>query len=373
MKIIVIGSRGIPNIPGGVETHCEHLYPNMLEDGLNDITVICRSAYVVEKGLKEYSGIKLKTIYSPKSKSLEAIVHTFFSLIYAAFKRPDVVHIHAVGPNLLTGFARLLNLKVVMTHHGPDYKRMKWNGLAKFFLKKGEWMGVTFSKKVIVISQEIKDLIADLYGRKDSVLIPNGVNKPVISTDTDYIESIGLTKDRYIFTLARFVPEKGFDYMIRAYAKSSISKRYKLVIAGDADHESEYSIALKTLAKKNNVILPGFVKGEKLNQLFSSAALFILPSFYEGLPIALLEAMSYGLPILASDIPANTQVDLPAECYFKVGNEAELTRYFDSIYLEDHKRFEYDMKRYDWKVIAAETLEVYKSIFQKSVSQYQYK
>jgi glycosyltransferase involved in cell wall biosynthesis len=367
MKVIVMGTRGIPHIPGGVETHCEHLYPHMLEDGANSITVICRSAYVVDKDIKEYSGIKLKAIYSPKSKSLEAIVHTFLAVGYAAFKRPDVVHIHAIGPNLMTGLARLFNLKVVMTHHGPDYQRMKWNGLAKFFLKKGEWMGVKFSNKVIVISQEIRDLIAGLYDRKDSVLIPNGVNKPEISSNTDYIESIGLIKDRYIFTLARFVPEKGFDYMIRAYAKSSISKRYKLVIAGDADHESEYSIALKTLAKENNVILPGFVKGEKLNQLFSNAALFIIPSFYEGLPIALLEAMSYGLPIMASDIPANTQVNLPSECYFKVGNEDELTRYFDSVYLEDHKRFQYDMKRYDWRVIAGDTLEVYKSLFQKSV------
>ncbi len=362
MKIMVIGSRGIPNIPGGVETHCEHLYPRMLENGANSITVVGRSAYVEEKIINTYKGIYLKTIYSPRSKSLEAVVHTFLAVIYAAVKRPDILHVHAIGPNLLTGFAKLLGLKVVMTHHGPDYKRMKWNGLAKFFLKTGELTGVTFSKKVIVISQEIKDQLADMYGRKDCVLIPNGVNKPVISVNTDYIESIGLSKDLYIFTLARFVPEKGFDYMIRAYAKSSISKKYKLIIAGDADHESEYSIGLKTLAKQNGVILPGFVKGEKLNQLFSNAALFIIPSFYEGLPIALLEAMSYGLPILASDIAANTQVNLPQECYFKVGDEAELTRYFDSIYLEEHKRFEYDMKRYDWEVIAEETLNVYKSI-----------
>jgi glycosyltransferase involved in cell wall biosynthesis len=359
---MVIGSRGIPNIPGGVETHCEHLYPHMLENGANSITVVGRSAYIEEKIINTYKGIYLKTIYSPKSKSLEAIVHTFLSVCYAGIKRPDIVHIHAIGPNLLTGFARLLNLKVVMTHHGPDYKRMKWNGLAKFFLKQGEWMGVKFSKKVIIISQEINDLIAETYNRRDGVLIPNGVNKPVITTDSDYIESIGVVKGQYIFTLARFVPEKGFDYMIRAYAKSSISKKYKLVIAGDADHESEYSIGLKKLAKENNVILPGFVKGEKLNQLFSNAALFILPSFYEGLPIALLEAMSYGLPILASDIAANTQVNLPESCYFKVGDEAVLTSYFDNTDLKYLERFEYDMKRYDWKEIAAQTLDVYKSI-----------
>jgi starch synthase len=362
MKIMVLGTRGIPNIPGGVETHCEHLYPRMLKDGENDITVICRSGYVTDKTCKEYNGIRLKNIYSPKSKSFEAIVHSFLAVVYAAFKRPDVVHIHAIGPNLVTGLARLFNLKVVMTHHGPDYKRMKWNGLAKLFLKTGEWMGVKFAKKIIVISQEIKDHVADTYNRTDCVLIPNGVNKPVISIDTDYIESLNLVKDQYIFTLGRFVPEKGFDYMIRAYAQSVISKRYKLVIAGDADHESEYSSELKALAKQNNVVLTGFIKGEKLKQLFSNAALFILPSFYEGLPIALLEAMSYGLPILASDIAANTQVNLPIDCYFKVGNEVMLMYYLDNVRLRERQRFEYDMKQYDWDLIADETLEVYKSV-----------
>jgi glycosyltransferase involved in cell wall biosynthesis len=239
---------------------------------------------------------------------------------------------------------------------------MKWNGLAKLFLKIGEWMGVKFAKKIIVISQEIKKHVADTYNRTDCVLIPNGVDKPAISTNTDYIESLDLVKDRYIFTLGRFVPEKGFDYMIRAYAHSVISKRYKLVIAGDADHESEYSLELKALAKKNDVVLTGFVKGEKLKQLFSNAALFILPSFYEGLPIALLEAMSYGLPILASDIAANTQVNLPVDCYFKVGSEVMLLYHLDNIKLREHERLEYNMKQYDWDLIADETLEVYKSI-----------
>src|ERR1700744_973341 len=362
MKIMVLGTRGIPDIPGGVETHCEHLYPRMLKNGENSITVICRSNYVADKSRREYKGLNLKNISSPKSKSFEAIIHSFLSVIYVAFKRPDVVHIHAVGPNLVTGLARLFNLKVVMTHHGFDYKRMKWNGLAKSFLKTGEWMGAKFSNQVIVISEEIKQHIADTYNRTNCILIPNGVDKPTISMNADYLETIDVVKDQYIFTLGRFVPEKGFDYLIRAYSQSTISKKYKLVIAGDADHESEYSLELKALAKKNNVILTGFIKGGSLQQLFSHAALFVLPSFYEGLPISLLEAMSYGLPILSSDIAANTQVNLPQESYFKVGNEAMLISYLDSIKLKEHERFEYDMKPYDWDLIADQTLDVYKSL-----------
>lgn len=360
-----MGTRGIPHIPGGVETHCEHLYPRMVKGGEHSITVICRSNYVVDENLMEYHGIKLKKIYSPKSKSFEAIVHSALAVLYAAVNRPDVLHIHAIGPNLVAGLARLLGLRVIMTHHGPDYKRMKWNGIAKFFLKTGELMGVKFSKKVIVISQEIKDHVAATYGRKDCILIPNGVDKPIVSDDIDYIESLGLAKGQYIFTLGRFVPEKGFDYLIRAYAQSSISSKYKLVIAGDADHESEYSKELKNLAMKNDVVLTGFIKGEKLHQLFSHSALFVIPSFYEGLPIALLEAMSYKLPILSSDIPANTQVNLPSENYFEVGNEASLLNHLNNIRLIENQRIDYDMRQYDWNLIADETLDVYYSIVKK--------
>lgn len=357
-----MGTRGIPHIPGGVETHCEHLYPRMIKGGEHSITVVCRSNYVADKSIKEHHGIELKNIYSPKSKTFEAIVHSTLAVFHAAVKRPDVLHIHAIGPNLVAGLARLLGLKVVMTHHGPDYKRMKWNGVAKFFLKTGELMGVKFSKKVIVISKEIKDHVAATYGRNDCVLIPNGVDKPIISEDREYIELLDLVKGQYIFTLGRFVPEKGFDYLVRAYAESSISKKYKLVIAGDADHESEYSKELKALARKNNVVLTGFIKGEKLRQLFSHAALFVIPSFYEGLPIALLEAMSYRLPILSSNIPANTQVNLPAEDYFEVGNEASLLSHLNALSLTENQRVDYDMKQYDWNLIADETLGVYKSI-----------
>lgn len=364
MKIIVLGTRGIPDIPGGVETHCEELYPRMVKDGLNEIIVVCRSCYVKNKELKQYKNVSLKVIYAPRNRYLESIVHTFISILYTATKRPDVVHIHAVGPNILTPLARLLGLKVVMTHHGPDYKRLKWNRFAKKFLKVGEWAGVRFANKVIVISDEIKNQISEKYNRKDSVLIPNGVPKPpTIISDTDYLSNLGLAKKQYIFTLGRFVPEKGFHYLINAFKKSSISKNHKLVIAGDADHEDPYSAELKVQAKDNDVMLTGFIKGSKLEELFANAGLFVLPSFYEGLPISLLEAMSYGLPILASDIPANTQVHLPQSSYFEVGNEDELVNKFNAIVLNNNTgKIEYAMGDYDWELIADKTLNAYKSI-----------
>jgi len=363
MNIIVTGTRGIPFIQGGVETHCEEIYPMMCCYDIMGITLIRRSAYVtLNNNTSSYKGINIKTFYSPKSKSFEAIVHTFLAVIYAGIKRPDVLHIHAVGPNLLTPFARLLGLRVVMTHHGPDYERMKWGRVAKFILKLGEWAGVKFANKVIVISKEIGDSIVKKYGRTDCVLIPNGVPQITKSLNIDYLLQLGLEPHYYIFTLGRFVPEKGFDYLIKAWKQSTFSKSCQLVIAGDADHESIYSTELKTLAKKQGVILTGFIKGEPLRQLFINTRLFVLPSFYEGLPISLLEAMSYGLDILASDIPANKEVKLPEVFYFETGNIEALTEKLEQKLSAIEVVRNYDMSRYNWENIARQTYEVYKEV-----------
>lgn len=365
MKVIVFGTRGIPDILGGVETHCEELYPHLVNKFNIDVTVIGRSNYVNNKDLKEFKGVKLKTIYAPKSKAFEAIVHSFLCVLYAGLKRPYLVHVHAVGPSLVVPLARLLGLKVVMTHHGPDYERKKWGKMAKLFLKTGEWAGVKFSNKVIVISEEIKKSIAEKYGCKDAVNIPNGVSitgRPAFMPEI--LNYYKLERYNYIFTLGRFVPEKGFDYLIKAFKRSGLQDRYKLVIAGDADHETDYSVALKKQALEEGVILTGFIKGNYLSQLFSNCGLFILPSFYEGLPIALLEGMAYKLPILASDIPANKQVNLPGVNYFKVGDEEALAlkmkQYVDSLQLGQSEN--YDMEAYNWANIARSVNEVYHSV-----------
>lgn len=362
MRIIVMGTRGIPDIPGGVETHCEELYPVLTNDFKHEITVIRRSSYVRDKAGSSFRGLRLKNIYAPRSKALEAIVHSLLAVLYAAVKRPDCIHVHAVGPSLVTPLARLLGLKVVMTHHGPDYERKKWGKMAKMFLKAGEWAGVKYANEVVVISEEIRNSIAKKYGRRNAVLIPNGVSiKGRPAFKKEMLVQHGLRQHQYIFTLGRFVPEKGFDYLITAFMASGLSDRFRLVIAGDADHTSAYSETLKKQAASAGVLLPGFIKGGELAQLFSNCALFVLPSYYEGLPIALLEAMAYQLPIIASDIPANTQVNMHPDHYFAVGNTNALAEKLKQ-YAANGKMGEpavYDMAAYDWKNIAQKTDQVY--------------
>lgn len=358
MKIVVAGTRGIPNIMGGVETHCEELYPILAEMGC-DITVIRRAFYVSPDNKKtSYKNVHLKDIYAPHLKSLEAIVHTFSSIWYAKKVKADILHIHAIGPCLMVPLARLLGLKVVMTHHGFDYDRQKWGGLARFALRLGERFGVKYANEVIVISKFINELISQKYKRTNAHLIYNGVNIPKPTTDTQYINSLGLEKGNYVFAMGRFVGEKRFDRLIEVF--DAIEKgNTKLVIAGDANHADKYVQNLKKMALEKGVILPGFVKGEKLNELLSHARVFILPSTHEGLPISLLEAMSYGLDVLASDIPANKAVNLPKDCYFKVEDKKSfadaLTRKIN------HPTFgiQYDLTAYNWEGIAKQTKKVY--------------
>lgn len=366
MKIVVTGTRGIPSIMGGVETHCEELFPRIAALG-HDVTVIRRTPYVTpENNIKEYKGVHLHDVYAPRQKSIEAIIHTFLAIISAKRMNADVVHIHATGPSIMIPFARLLGMKAVMTHHGPDYERDKWGRLAKMVIKTGERMGVVFSNKVIVISKTISALVERKYGRKDTCLIYNGVTRSEPSASTDFLEKLGVEPGKYVFSAGRFVPEKNFHQLIDAFTASGLSARgYQLVIAGDSDHKDRYSESLKKQAKEAGVILPGFIKGERLTQLFDNAALFVLPSSHEGLPITLLEAMSHGLDVLVSDIPANKLNQLSADDIFKVGNLSALTEGLVRKISERHLSRSYDLTDNDWDNIARQTVAVYESILKK--------
>lgn len=367
MKIVVTGTRGIPDIQGGVETHCEELFPRIAALG-HDVTVIRRSCYVTpDNHRRDFRGVRLLDIFAPRLKSIEAIVHTFLAVVKARTLNPDILHIHAIGPSLMVPFARLLGMKVVMTHHGFDFNRGKWGRLAKTMLRTGERWGVKRSSAVIVISQEIATRAAEVYGRRDTALIYNGVTPPPATTATDYIESLGLAPQRYVVAVGRFVPEKCFDMLIEAFDRSGLAAEgYKLAIAGDADHPDAFSQKLKQLAAEHSdkVVLTGFIRGEKLNQLLTNAALFCLPSTHEGLPISLLEAMSHRLDVLVSDIPANliAEIDHKGDTFPCGDREALAKALRRKLSGKTPQYRDYDLSAYNWDHIAQLTLQVYSSL-----------
>jgi glycosyltransferase involved in cell wall biosynthesis len=257
-----------------------------------------------------------------------------------------------------------MGLKVVVTNHGPDYDRQKWGRSAKLVLRAGEKMGGLYANEVIVISSVVANVVNKRCNR-ETYLINNGVSVPEKSKRTDFLTQLNLKPLDYALAVSRFVPEKGLHNLIDAF--KLLRGDHKLVIAGDADHETDYSRKLKQMIAANpRIIHTGYITGEKLNQVFTHARLFVLPSFHEGLPIALLEAMGYGLPVLVSDIPANLEVDLPAERYFKCGNEDDLRGKMVSLLeagLSEAERRDMRLRvaeKYNWLKIAEQTVEVYR-------------
>ena len=367
MKIVVTGTRGIPNIMGGVETHCEELFPRIAKRGF-DVTVIRRTDYVKDD-LKEWNGVNLVNIDSPKKKSFEAIIHTFRAINEAKRLKADILHIHAIGPALLVPYAKILGMKVVFTHHGPDYDRDKWGFAAKTMLKLGERMGCMFADEVIVISDVIRNLIKRKYNRTSHVhLIYNGVSQPEICDYPEYFNELGIEKGKYILGMCRFVPEKNLHHLVEAFTKVKSRNEVediKLVLAGDTDFEDDNSRNLKEMASKNGVVLTGFIKGKKLHSLLTNCLCYCLPSSHEGLPIALLEAMSYGVKVIVSDIPANKEVGLPESDYFPVGNVDALEEKLKAVIGQPLQHIDYDMKKYDWEKIADQIKDVYSELANK--------
>ncbi len=366
LRIMMLGLRGFPGVQGGVETHAEHLCPLLVGLGC-DVTVLVRSPYQPAEIGPEWKGVKFVPLWAPKSKGLEAIIHSFLGVLYAAFKRPDILHIQGIGPAIMTLPARLLGLRVVVTHHGPDYDRQKWGFFARFVLQLGERWGMRWSNGRIAISKVITDLIRKKHG-VESILIPNGVLLPQLPDSIGALETFGLTSGRYVLLVSRMVPEKRHLDLIVAFKQADLPD-WKLVIVGDADHPDAYQREVIKKAAETNVVMTGFQRGLALQELYAHAGLFVLPSSHEGLPIALLEALSYGLPVLASDIPANLEVGLSEECYFPLGNSealAALIRLLSTegltLSVRENTR-EWVAKRYDWRKIAEKTLEVYMSCF----------
>ena len=365
MKIAVVGTRGVPNLMGGIETHCEELYPRIVRRGY-DVMIFRRDCYVHDH-LTEYQGCHLIDVNTPKIKSLEVIVHTFKAILAAKRLGADVVHIHAIGPALLAPVARLLGMKVVLTHHGSDYEREKWRWYAKEVLRLGEWVGMHFANRVIVISQGIKDAMGRKYGREDCTLIYNGVPEPEFCDFPDYFLELRIEKGKYLLGMSRIEEEKNLHHLIEAFVRMKADGRrqmedMKLVIAGDTYFETNYSKHFKEMAQRNQVVLTGFVKGKKLHSLLTHARCFILPSSHEGLPISLLEAMSYRVPVVVSDIPANLEVGLDTSCYFPVGDVEALAEKLQKNVDESPHSVDYDISKYNWDVIADQVCKVYQSL-----------
>lgn len=367
LSVMWLGLRGFPGVQGGVETHAEHLCPLLVDLGCS-VHVVVRSPHQPHDVGESWKGVHFHSLWSPHSRELEAIFHTFLGVLYAGLiHRPDVLHIQAIGPAIMTPLARLLGLKVVVTHHGPDYDRQKWGRFAKFALHLGERFGMQWANKRIVISKVIQGIVRDKQ-EQDSVLIPNGVILPEMTSTIGSLLPFGLAPGKYIVLVSRLVPEKRHMDLIEAFRRANL-KNWKLAIVGFVDNSDEYTRhVLAAAAKTPGTVCTGFQSGQNLHALYANAGFFVLPSSHEGLPIAMLEALSYGLPVVASDILANLEVGLPTQHYFALGDVDALVEKlceFAMIPLTQEAREirrSWVSERFDWGDVARQTAAVYRTI-----------
>lgn len=372
MKIAMIGHKRIPSREGGVEVVVENLSVKLTDLGYK-VEAYNRSGYHVsgkEYGnsrRKYYKGIRIIIVPTLKNGKLNAIVYSVLATLRALFGGYDVIHYHAEGPCATLFLPKLFGIKVVATIHGLDWQRAKWGNFASRVLKFGEKMAAKYADEVIVLSQNVQQYFLDTYGRQTH-FIPNGIDRPQIREVQEIGEKYGLCKDGYILFLARLVPEKGLHYLIDAF--ESIKTDKKLVIAGGSSHSYEYMRRIQERAAKNpKIIMTDFVQGRVLEELYSNAYLFVLPSDVEGMALTLLEAMSYGNCCLVSDIRENMEVVEDRAVSFKKSNVRDLKeKLWDLLKnpdkVEDYKRQSADFicGKYDWDEVVRRTKELYESV-----------
>lgn len=372
MKIAMIGHKRIPSREGGVEIVVEELSTRLVKDG-HQVDVYNRKGKNVQdknadkdkKKLKKYKGVNIITIPTINKKGLDALIYSFFASIMALFGNYDVLHYHAEGSCAMLWIPHLFKKRIVVTIHGLDWQRSKWGGFATKYIKFGEKLAVKYADEIIVLSKGTQKYFKETYNRETN-FIPNGVNKPTIRQPKIIKEKWNLDTNSYILFLARIVPEKGLHYLIEAYKQIKTDK--KLVIAGGASHTNEYLEKIKEMVKSDKrIIMTGFVQGQELEELYSNCYLYCLPSDVEGMPISLLEAMSYGDTCLVSDIEENIQVVDKYAYSFKKGNIEDLEKQLKKIFKED-KKFNnneissYILRKYNWNNITIKIEKKYKEM-----------
>lgn len=370
MKIAMIGHKRIPSREGGIEIVVDELSTRLVENGHCVVAYNRKGSHVAGKEfdnaeLKQYNGIKLKTVFTFNNAKLNAIVYSFLATLRASLSRFDVVHIHAEGPAAMSFLPKLFGKRVIVTIHGLDWQRSKWGGFATAFLKFGEKMAVKYADEIIVLSENTKQYFLDTYGR-ETVFIPNGITKPEKRNDYHIKEKYNISKDEYILFLGRIVPEKNVHLLIDAFKKIYTNK--KLVIAGGASHTSAYFEEVQALADNDDrIIFTNFVQGEILEELYSNAYIYCLPSDLEGMPLSLLEAMSYGNCCLTSNIKECTEVCENKAFTFEKGNVDDLKEKLEMLINSPDKVSEFKEKssdyicsKYDWNTIVKRTEVLYK-------------
>ena len=369
LNICMLGHKRIPSREGGVEIVVEELAARMVAAG-HQVTCLNRAGKHVsgrEFGTEvreEYRGVRIRRVLTLDKKGLAAVTASVTGALAAAFGNYDVVHFHGEGPCAVLWLPKLFGKRCIATIHGLDHRRAKWGKLAKAYILLGEKCAVKYADEIIVLSRGVQQYFQDTYGR-ETVVIPNGVSKPEMLEAKEIVERFGLSENGYLLYLGRLVPEKGITYLIDGFKKVKTDK--KLVIAGGSSDTKSYADALKDRAEGDDRILfTGFVQGRVLEELYSNAYAYVLPSDLEGMPLSLLEAMSYGNCCITSDIEECASVMGNCGITFPKGDWNALAQTLQYLCDDEtaaagykQRAADYITGKYHWNDVTERTLELY--------------
>lgn len=370
LKIAMLGHKRIPSREGGVEVVVTELSTRMAALG-HSVTCYNRSGhhvagqeYDTSVG-KSYKGVKLVNVPTINIRGLAAVTSSYFGAILAAFGKFDVVHFHAEGPCVSIWIPKLFRKKCIVTIHGLDHQRQKWGELASRYIILGEKRAVKYADEIIVLSSNAQKYFKEKYNR-ETILIPNGVIDPEPVPADLICKKYGLQKDEYLLYLGRLVPEKGLEYLIKAFKEIDTSK--KLIVAGGSSDMHEFESSMRELSEGDpRIVFTGFVQGRVLEELLSNCYSFVIPSDVEGMPLTLLEAMSYGNCCITSDIPECTEVVDDNAIIFRRGDVNDLKDKLtevcaDTTMVERYRALskKHISRKYQWDKVVEETINLYR-------------
>jgi glycosyltransferase involved in cell wall biosynthesis len=369
MKIAMIGIKGLPATWGGMERIVEAMSIELVNRG-HDVTVYCRPYYVPDRRT-EYQGVKL--VYTPtiNSKHLDIAVSSFTSIMHCLWRDYDIVHIHSIPPAIFAGLPRLFGKKTIVQVHGLGWTDVTWGPVVRFLMRAFEYPAAYWSNVLATVSIPAVEYFKQRYG----------VDVKYITSTTEFREprppdkmkDLGLERNGYFLFVARLTPQKGLPYLLKAFNKVKTDK--KLVIAGDVDPGDaleDYVRDLRAMADARTVFL-GWVYADLLDELYTNAFAFVLPSETEGLSVSLLEAINFGCGVVVSDIPENLDALHDYGFSFKSGDVDDLARVLQ--HLADHpelveakraKGRTYVRDRYGIKAVVDSLEETYLEMLAKS-------
>ena len=352
-KVFVVGSRGIPDMEGGAEKSTERVFPLVAERGY-DVTVAGLPQYLSGDS---YKGVKLWRAPASQMLNTDKLAYFVAAVWYAARKRPDIVHMTTLSAAIMVWAFRLVGCKTVVRFGSTDYQYPKWGKLGKF----GFWLGMQqlrISNATLAVTPSYKDLLAGKGIKRGVFVIQNALD--IAHAQTALPESFPVKKP-YVLTVCRITSVKNLIRLVEAF-KIAAADRPELTLAlvGGLD-DKEYVEELRGHLTPQ-IVLTGRIANSELGPIYANAHLFVNSSLYEGSSNAVLEAISWDVPTVLSNIPGNVDVGLAEKHYFQFDDVPDMARVLRRA-IEDRESVRVDRARFQsWDDVADKTVAMYRAI-----------